>query len=596
MKHILPIAPILVLLVLLTAGCIDADFSRECGIENCHGMDIQCGSNVPDGCTEEYLMGDGCRQYARCEIIDGTCQLAESEEFETCKSCVEDCMNSPGDPSDCESSCINPGPLITQEEAIELAQNSECTDDAVLLTDKITYNSFTRTWWIDLDLDKPGCLPACVVNEETRTSEINWRCTGLIIHEKEQDEDEPEDEESEDEEEDETLFTPLDDTSSTTEGVDTIVEGNNQLAIDLYSQFKGENEDKNLFFSPYSISVALTMTYEGAKGETAEEMQTVLHIPEDSAIRRPNFAKVYNDINQNNEGYKLSTANALWALKDYQLLEEYTSTVEDYYGGKVTNLDFGGKPEESRQTINTWIEEQTNNKIKDLIPKGILDAYTRLVLTNAIYFKGTWLTQFDEEDTIDEEFTTSAGGKVEVPMMRLIESGLEFNYMEDDSVQVLELPYEGEDLSMLLILPKESDLESVEESLTPEKIEEWNKGLRNREVRVYIPKFKFETKYFMAKDLKEMGMPLAFSPSQADLSGIAGTDDLYISSVIHQAFVEVNEEGIEAAAATAVIVSTTSIGPGPSIPVFKADHPFIFIIQQEETGNILFMGRVSDPS
>lgn len=388
--------------------------------------------------------------------------------------------------------------------------------------------------------------------------------------------------------------TQVNDTGSTLEGVNAVVNANNQFAFDLYSQFKDENKDDNIFFSPYSISVALAMTYEGANGQTAEEMRNVLHIPEDANLRRANFAKIINEINKKDAKYNLSTANALWAQKDYTFLEDYTNAVEKYYGGKVTNLDFVGESEKSRQTINNWVENQTNNKIKDLIPQGVLNAYTRLVLTNAVYFKGTWVKQFDKNDTRDEDFKTSSGQTVKVPMMKLTGEDAKFNYAETDAIQILEMSYVGGNLSMLIILPKDNNLDNVEESITPENLSEWRNMLTERKIEVYIPKLKFETKYFMAQDLIAMGMPSAFNA--ADFSGMTGQKDLMIGQVIHQAFVEVNEEGTEAAAATAVIGVMTAGPNGVTIPVFRADHPFIFIIQQKDTDNILFLGRVSDPS
>lgn len=385
----------------------------------------------------------------------------------------------------------------------------------------------------------------------------------------------------------------VDDTGATKEGVKAVVNANNQLAFELYSQFNEESKDSNIFFSPYSISIALTMTYEGAKGQTAKEMQSVLHIPEDANVRRPNFARIFNEINKKEKKYKLSTANALWAQKDYSFLKEYTNNVEKYYGGKLTNLDFTRESEKSRQIINKWVEDQTNNKIKDLIPQGVLNAYTRLVLTNAIYFKGTWVKQFDEKDTKEEDFRIDSSNTVKVPMMRLIGDGVKFNYAETDEIQILEMSYRGKDLSILIILPKENDLANIEKSITLEKLSEWKNMLNEQRVDIFIPRFKFKTKYFMAKALSNMGMPTAFG-STADFSGMDGTRDLFIQNVIHQAFVEVNEEGTEAAAATGVVMGLTSVGP--RIPIFRADHPFIFIIQESETGNILFLGRVSDPS
>jgi len=189
-----------------------------------------------------------------------------------------------------------------------------------------------------------------------------------------------------------------DDSSATEEGVKSVISANNQFAFDFYSEIK-KSEDGNIFFSPWSLSTALAMTYEGARGRTAEEMQAVFHFPEDSAVRRPSFAKLYNEVNKKDKEYKLSTANALWAQKDYRFLPEYLGMVEKYYGGKTTNLDFVGQTEQSRQTINKWVEEQTGNNIKDLIPPGVLTDMTRLVLTNAIYFKGTWLKEFDKKST-----------------------------------------------------------------------------------------------------------------------------------------------------------------------------------------------------
>lgn len=381
-----------------------------------------------------------------------------------------------------------------------------------------------------------------------------------------------------------------DDSGSTKLGIQEVVNANNQFAFDFYSEIT-KKEKGNIFYSPYSISSAVAMTYEGAKGQTAEEMKSVFHFPE-TDILRPNFAAIYNNINKNNKNYKLSTGNALWAQQDYQLLENYLSTVESYYGGKAANLDFVNENETSRQTINTFIEEQTNNKIKDLIPQGALSTDTRLVLTNAIYFKGTWVKQFDKENTHEQDFTTNLGEKVKTPMMKLTGDDAEFAYTETDEIQILEMPYDGKDLSMLLILPKENNLESVEESINSEKVAEWRDSLIEQRVDVYIPKFKFKTTYFMVENLRNMGMPTAFT-READFSGMDGTNNLFIQNVIHQAFVEVNEEGTEAAAATAAIIGTVSI---PDIELFRANHPFIFIIQEKETGNILFLGRVSDPT
>ncbi|MBU0980073.1 MAG: serpin family protein, partial [Nanoarchaeota archaeon] len=244
------------------------------------------------------------------------------------------------------------------------------------------------------------------------------------------------------------------------------------------------------------------------------------------------------------------------------------------------------------------VEEKTEDLIKDLIPEGVITPLTRLVLTNAIYFKGTWVWQFDEEDTHEREFRVSGTETAQADMMYMANPKARYNYAETDELKILEMMYEGEELSMLLLLPKEDDLSGLEGSLSVDKLDGWKQLLRERKVSVFIPKFKFETKYFMADDLKEMGMPSAFDlpvrfGGPADFSGMTNDKDLSITEVIHQAFVEVNEEGTEAAAATGVVIGTTSAGDSL---VFMADHPFIFIIQQRDSGNILFMGRVTDPT
>ena len=307
---------------------------------------------------------------------------------------------------------------------------------------------------------------------------------------------------------------------------------------------------------------------------------------------RPNFAAIYNDLNKKDEAYKLSTGNALWVQQDYKLLDEYVSNVEKYYGGKAANVDFIKETEKSRQTINVFIEEQTNNKIKNLIPAKALDSMTRLVLTNAIYFKGTWEWQFDKSDTREQDFKITPTNVVKTPMMYMKPDKAKFNYADLEDLQILELPYKGGKISMLILLPTE-DIESIKLNLTLGKLKEWKSKMQETTLSaIYLPKFEFDTKYFMEETLSNLGMPTAFSEN-ADFSGMDGTRKLYISDVIHQAFVKVDEEGIEAAAATAVVSKITSVIPRN---IFRADHPFVFIIQEKETGNILFMGKVSDPT
>lgn len=380
-----------------------------------------------------------------------------------------------------------------------------------------------------------------------------------------------------------------DDTGSTKQGVQAVADANNKFAFDLYSELD-KSENGNIFYSPYSISAALAMTYEGAKGQTAEEIKSVFHFPENNVLR-PNFAAIYNEINKKDKPYKLSTGNALWVQQNYKLLEEYLSTVEKYYGGKAANLDFAGEPEKSRQTINTFIEQQTANRIKDLIPQGILDATTKLVLTNAIYFKGTWVWEFDKTDTRDQDFKITSTNVVKTPMMYMKNDKAQFNYADVGDLQILELPYKGDEVSMLVLLPT-GNLDTIEPSLTIEKLEEWKAQMKKEKLdAIYLPKFEFDTKYFMKETLSAMGMPTAFG--NADFSGMNGTRSLFIDQVIHQAFVKVDEEGTEAAGATAVIIKEMAV---LQRKVFNANRPFIFVIQEKSTGNILFLGRVVDPT
>jgi len=371
-----------------------------------------------------------------------------------------------------------------------------------------------------------------------------------------------------------------------------VIEANNRFAINLYSQYK--SEEGNIFFSPFSISTAMAMVYEGAEGKTAKEIKSVFGFPKYDNSRRNQYSNLLSEINKKDKKYALNTANALWAQQNYHFLNDYLTTVEKYYEGKTTNLDFKNEPDSSRLIINNWVEDKTNNKIKDLFPVGSINSLTRLVLTNAIYFKAEWLKQFDANKTSDEYFRVNPNKSIKVPMMQRTDRKSIFNYTQNEDLQILEMPYAGEDLSMLILLPLDDDIETLENSFTIEKLTEWKKSLRKRRVKIYIPKFKFKTKYFLGETLGDLGMPIAFTNS-ADFSGMSGTKDLKIDKVIHQAFIEVNEEGTEAAAATGIGVGMKTSMPRPP-PIFKADHPFIFIIQQKETGNILFMGRVNNPT
>ncbi|MBN3038067.1 MAG: serpin family protein [Candidatus Omnitrophica bacterium] len=373
-----------------------------------------------------------------------------------------------------------------------------------------------------------------------------------------------------------------------------LAEGNNMFALDLYGQL--QKASGNLFFSPYSISSALAMTYVGASGQTASQMADVLHFELDETYLHNAFSELMTglDADPQEDAYQLSIANALWAQMDYEFYDDFINITKNYYNAGFEEVDFVDdvEREAARQKINLWVEDKTDNKIKDLIAKDTLDALTRLVLTNAIYFKGNWASRFDPANTQDRPFTLSNGREVEVPMMKQQQ---EFNYSANDMLQVLEMPYDGQALSMVIILPKEVDgLEEVEGSFTIEDLEDWLAPLRKREVSVSMPKFKMSDEFLLGDALKTLGMRDAFSSKSADFSKMAPDPvGLYISSVIHKAFVEVNEEGTEAAAATAVTMKIRGM-PEPA-PVFKADHPFIFVIRDIHSESILFIGRVMDP-
>ena len=381
-----------------------------------------------------------------------------------------------------------------------------------------------------------------------------------------------------------------DESNYTLESLSTLVDALNDFSFEFYDQI-GASEDGNVFFSPYSIFVALSMAYEGAAGNTSTEMQNVLNVLQKDSVTLGTFGRLYNLLNQNQNGYTISTANAFWAHQDYTFLQEYLDLLENFYMAEAHELDFA-KNIEAAEIINTWIEEQTNDKIKDMISPSSLSDYTKLVLTNAIYFKGMWSIPFDAENTYTTDFELTADDAIQIDMMS--EGGSDYNYTETDDLQIIELQYTGDDLSMIVVLPKENNVSIAESSLSTDNLAQWKNSLYVEEVDIEIPKFKFEKKYALNDLLKSMGIIDAFIPDVADFSKMDGTNALFISEAIHQSFVEVNEEGTEAAAATAIIMEATAMPEEPKS--FIADHPFIFLIQHKETGAILFMGRVMNPA
>jgi serpin B len=371
-----------------------------------------------------------------------------------------------------------------------------------------------------------------------------------------------------------------------------LVNASNRFALEMYVELADPSD--NLFFSPYSIFTALGMTYEGARNKTADEIRAVFHFPADDQTRWTLFKALVGKLNANDTGCQLSTGNAMWIQKDFEILAGYVNTVKTYYNAEAENLDYRHAAEAARQRINGWVENQTNGKIKDLIPQGVLNSDTVLVLTNAIYFKGAWLREFNQSLTKKMDFHPQATTTVKADMMVSKDDESKFNYTEMDGVQVLKMPYSGEKLSMLVLIPRGGTVSSVEKIISPENLTKWRAALKDQRVDVYFPRFKLETKYFLNDNLTHMGMPSAFTGA-ADFSGIDGMPDIFISTVIHQAFVSVDEKGTEAAAATAVVFERNAVIEPPT-PVFLADHPFMFLIQDDETGNILFMGKVVDPT
>jgi len=373
-----------------------------------------------------------------------------------------------------------------------------------------------------------------------------------------------------------------------------VVEGNNAFAVELYSQLR--NQSGNLFFSPESISTALAMTYAGAHGDTAAEMAKTLHFTLPPDRFHPAMGALLGDLNTAHNGYQLSVASALWAQQGYALLDDFLQLTRSDYGAGFNHVDFKGATETARLTINQWVEQKTENKIKDLLQPGALNPATRLVLTNAIYFKGAWQSQFQIAQTQDEDFHLSKAQSVKVPLMHRAGA---YNYLNAGKFQALEIPYKSEELSMIVFLPKDiGGLPALEQSLTASNIKQWLSHLRPvPEVIVTIPKFKVSQQFALQDTLGAMGMPQAFEAS-ADFSGMTGSRDLWISAVIHKAFIDVNEEGTEAAAATAVVMVTMAREEPDRTPpiVFCADHPYIFLIRDNSLGGILFMGRVTDPT
>ena len=373
-------------------------------------------------------------------------------------------------------------------------------------------------------------------------------------------------------------------------------DGNTAFALELYQRLK--EQDGNLFYSPYSISLALAMTYAGARNETEQQMGDTLNFTLPQVKLHPAFNALDQVLASRGEGaqgkdekgFRLNIVNAIWGQKDYKFLETFLDVLAENYGAGLRLLDFINNPDESRIEINDWVSDQTEGKIEDLIPQGVIDSLTRLVLTNAIYFNAAWANPFDEEATEDGTFHLLDGSEVTVPMMSQTES---FGYFEGNGYQAIELPYDGDELSMVVLLPEDGYFGEFESTLDAESMGQITANLETQQVALTMPEFEYESEFSLVNTLAEMGMPIAFS-GMADFSGMTGNRELMIGDVLHKAFVSVDEAGTEAAAATAVVMELTA-HPGMPVQV-TIDQPFIYMIRDIETETVLFAGRVLNPN
>lgn len=374
--------------------------------------------------------------------------------------------------------------------------------------------------------------------------------------------------------------------------LDTVIKGGTEFAIKLLRN--AGKPDENAFVSPHSVAEALAMAATGAKGDTRGEMLETLGLPDNNVAVNKAFRVMRKRLMPASTApVELSIANRLWGQSGVSFHAEFLKTLQRDYGAALGQVDFRADAGAARERINSWIEEQTKGRIKDLLPDGALSDQTRLVLTNAIYFKAPWQKKFDADDTTDEDFTLANGDKVKVPMMQ---QNASLRHLRAEGYQALELLYEGATLSMLIFLPDKPDgLASLEKDLDTKVLEYFEERARRVPVHVYLPRFTMTRSLSLASALRTMGMRLAFSQT-ADFSGMADEESLQISDVIHKAFVEVTEEGTEAAAATAVVMGITAARIEDQKPVvFRADRPFLFLIRDTATRSVLFIGRLADP-
>jgi serpin B len=378
--------------------------------------------------------------------------------------------------------------------------------------------------------------------------------------------------------------------------LESVVAGNQAFAFQSYQELKSGGG--NIFYSPHSISTALAMAYAGARTETEQQIASAMHYtvsqdklhPALNAIDIALSGRGQGSQGKDEKGFRLNVVNAIWGQKDYSFQPAYLDILAQNYGAGLRIVDFINQTESSRVTINDWVSTQTEGRIKDLIPAGAVTPLTRLVLTNAIYFNAAWLYQFNKNNTANGMFNLIDGNQVSVPMMKETES---MNYARGSGYQALEIPYDGAQISMVVLLPDSGKFHDFEQGLQVQTWKEALQNLKSTRVSLTLPRFQFDSQFALNDVLGTMGMPLAFTEN-ADFSGMTGNRDLHISDVIHKAFVSVDETGTEAAAATAVIVGTTSVPVGQPVE-FNVDRPFVFVIRDIPTGEILFLGRVMNP-
>jgi serpin B len=370
--------------------------------------------------------------------------------------------------------------------------------------------------------------------------------------------------------------------------------GNNAFALNVYGQFR--QKKGNLFFSPASIWTAFGMAYAGAGGSTAEELKTALHFTLPAEKLHPAIGAFLNELNKEHPGGTLRVADALWMDQGLAIQPDFLHLTDADYGAVLKQVSFQRTPDPARLSINRWVEAQTENRIKDLLPPGSVDADTRLVLTNAMYFRGQWESEFQKDLTQQEPFHLSPSQSVQAPLMHREGS---FRYLDGGTFQVLKIPYRGE-MSLLVFLPKDrGGLSALEDGLTPEKLNEAVGKLKfASNVILTLPKFKATQEFELKGAMNALGVKQAFDSRSADFSPITGGHDLWISAAFHKAFIDLDEEGTEAAAATGLVMSLRAVMPPSQQPpiVFRADHPFLYMIRDDHTGCILFMGRVADPT